>query len=135
MSRRFADLVVFITAAVWAGFAIWLGLQPGALLSAFGVEGSTPEMLTEVRAFYGGVELAIAVAMLVLWWRGELFAALLVGGLPLLGAALGRLLGMIVDGYATLHLGLAAIELIGAGICAAGCLAASRTRRQSAPRA
>jgi len=29
------------------------------LLPAFGVDASTPPMLTEVRAFYGGVEMAI----------------------------------------------------------------------------
>ena len=34
-------------------------------------------------AFYGGVEMAIAVAMIVLWRRGDLFAAFVVGGLSL----------------------------------------------------
>ena len=87
MNNRFPTVAIFITAAIWAGFAIWLGVNPNVLLPAFGVESSTPQMLTEVRAFYGGVEMAIAVAMMVLWRRGDLFAALLVGGLPLVGAS------------------------------------------------
>lgn len=110
-------VAIVITAASWAGFAVWLGLNPGALLPAFGVSASTPQMLTEVRAFYGGVELAIAVAMIVLWRRGDLFAALLVGGLPLAGSACGRLIGLAVDGYSPMHLGFAGLELVGAAFC------------------
>jgi hypothetical protein len=71
MNHRFATVAIFFTALTYAGFALWLGLNPGALLSAFGIEQSTPQMLTEIRAFYGGVEFAIAAAMLILWWRGR----------------------------------------------------------------
>ena len=97
MNDRFCTIAIFITAASWAGFAVWLGTNPGALLPAFGVDGTTPQMLTEVRAFYGGVEMAIAVAMILLWKRGHLFASLLVGGLPLLGSASGRCIGLLID--------------------------------------
>lgn len=83
-------------------------------------------MLTEVRAFYGGVEMAIAVAMMVLWRRGNLFAALLVGGLPLVGSASGRLIGLVIDGYSPLHLGFAALENFGAVFCLVGCRLVSR---------
>src|SRR6056297_1345198 len=126
MNDHFPTAAIFITAASWAGFAIWLGMNPGALLPAFGIEASTPQMLTEVRAFYGGVEMAIAVAMVAFWWRGDLFAALLVGGLPLVGSANGRLIGLAVDGFSTMHLGFAGLEMIGAAFCLAGCLTVSR---------
>ena len=121
MNNRFETVVILITAVAWAGFGTWLGLSPGALLPAFGVNESTPEMLTEVRAFYGGVELAIAIAMIILWWRGDLFASLLIGGLPLLGAAMGRLIGIVVDGFYAMHIGFAALELLGAAFCFVGC--------------
>lgn len=127
MNRRFPTVVVFVTALTWAGFAIWLGTNPGALLPAFDVSESTPQMRTEVRAFYGGVELAIAVSMLILWRCNNLFAALLVGGLPLLGAALGRLAGLLLDGFSGVHAGFAALELTGAAFCLAGGIAGSRT--------
>lgn len=126
MNDRFPTAAIFITAASWAGFAIWLGVNPGALLPAFGVEATTPEMLTEVRAFYGGVEMAIAVAMIVLWFRGDLFAALLVGGLPLLGSAGGRCIGVIVDGFSVMHVRFAVLEVVGAVFCLAGCVIVSR---------
>jgi hypothetical protein len=76
---RFPTITIFITAATWAGFAVWLSVNPGALLAAFGIDSQTPAMLTEVRAFYGGVEIAIAVAIIVLWWRGVLIAGFLMG--------------------------------------------------------
>ncbi|MDA9859072.1 DUF4345 family protein [Rubripirellula sp.] len=84
-----------------------------------------PQMLTEVRAFYGGVEMAIAVAMILLWKRGHLFASLLVGGLPLLGSASGRCIGLLIDGFSSMHLGFAILELVGAAFCLAGCIMAT----------
>jgi hypothetical protein len=126
ISSRIPTVAISVTAATWAGFAIWLGVNPGALLSAFGVETSTPQMLTEVRAFYGGVEIAIALAMVVLWRRGDSFAALLVGGLPLAGSATGRCIGMIFDGFSAMHFGFAGLEIVGATFCLAGCVITSR---------
>lgn len=120
--NRFPTIVIFVTATTWTAFAIWLGTNPEVLLSTFGMEEKSAEMLTEVRAFYGGVELMIAAAMIVLWWRGELFASLLVGGLPLLGSAGGRAAGLALDGYSHLHVGFAALELTDAAFCFAGCL-------------
>lgn len=122
MNHRFPSIAIFVTAATWAGFAVWLGLFPKALLTAFGIAESTPQMLTEIRAFYGGVELAIAAAMIVLWKRDELFVALLIGGLPLVGSASGRMLGLAVDGFSQLHVGFAVLELVGAAFCFCGIL-------------
>lgn len=125
-SKRFATIAILITAASFAGFAVWLGVNPNALLEAFGIEDRTPQMATEIRAFYGGIEMAIAVAMIVLWRRGDLFAALLVGGLPLLGSASGRCIGLVADGFSTMHLGFAGLELVGAAFCLAGARMVSR---------
>ncbi|MEO1530064.1 MAG: DUF4345 family protein [Planctomycetota bacterium] len=128
---RFPVVVIVVTAITWAGFAVWLGTNPGALLPAFGVDQSSPQMLTEVRAFYGGVELAIAVSMLLLLRYNNLFAALLVGGLPLFGAVFGRIAGLALDGFSASHVGFAALELTGAAFCVAGALVESRTSIES----
>lgn len=129
MNERFPTVAIWITAAAWAGFAVWLGLNPGALLPAFGINVSTPQMLTEVRAFYGGVEMAIAVAMIFLWRRGDLFAALLVGGLPLLGSSAGRCIGLIFDGFSSMHAGFVGLEIVGAVFCLLGCVMVSREKQ------
>ena len=104
-------------------------LNPNALLNTFGIEDRTPQMATEIRAFYGGVEMAIAVAMIVLWRRGDLLAALLVGGLPLVGSATGRCVGLVTDGFSTTHLGFAGLEVVGAAFCLAGCVIVSREKK------
>ena len=130
MNHRLPTIVIFVAATIWAGFAVWLGANPVALLSAFGVETSTPQMLTEVRAFYGGVEIAIAVAMIVLWRRGDSFAALLIGGLPLFGSSGGRCVGLVVDGFSTLHVVFACLEFVGAVFCLIGCLVVSRETKR-----
>lgn len=122
-------MAILITATSFAGFAVWLGVNPNALLEAFGIEDRTPQMATEIRAFYGGIEMAIAVAMIVLWRRGDLFAALLIGGLPLLGSASGRLVGLGVDGFSIMHLGFAGLEVVGAAFCLAAAQMVSRGRR------
>ena len=120
MTKAFAKATILVTALCWTGFAFWLGVAPASLLHAFGIEQSTPSMLTEIRAFYGGIELAIAAAMLILLRRGDLFASLLIGGLPLAGSAALRIVGQFLDGYSTTHLAFAAFECMGALFCFAG---------------
>ena len=122
MNARVFTIVILMTAAIYAGFAVWLGVCPHALLEAFGIQQPTSAMMTEIRAFYGGVEIAIAVAMLLLLRRGDRFAALLIGGLPLACSALGRCLGLMLDGYSGLHAGFAVIEAVGGAVCLIGCL-------------
>ena len=121
MIRYFPTAAIFLTASMYLALGIWLAAAPTALLTTFGINQSTPQMLTEIRAFYGGVELAIALAMLLLWRRGDSFAAALVGALTLACAMCGRLLGQLIDGSSALHLGIAITEAIGAALCFAAC--------------
>ncbi len=115
--KSMPTIAILFTAAAWAGTAIWLGTNPLVLLNTFGVEQHTPQLLTEFRAFYGDVEFAIAVAMCIFWLRRDLFAALLIGGLPLALSATCRCVGMIVDEFSWLHTGLAVVEASGALLC------------------
>lgn len=116
-ASRWATGVIAFTALIWSGFAVWLGVWPDSLMEGFGIQKGTAAMRTEIRAFYGGVEVGIAVAMVVLWFRRELGAALLIGGLPLLFAAAGRGAGMWIDGFSGMHALLATAELTGAAVC------------------
>ncbi|WP_417747419.1 DUF4345 family protein [Rosistilla oblonga] len=126
MSNRFPTVVILITAAAFVGFATWLTVMPNALLEGFGITERTPQMATEIRAFYGGIEFGIGAAMFLLWRRGDMFAALLIGGLPLAGSATGRCVGMMADGYFGLHAGFAVLEAIAAVLCFTGCAVVSR---------
>jgi len=81
--KTLPTIAALLTLVVWFGIAIWLGIWPEALLSAFGVQEYHAPIETEIRAFYGGVQFGIATVIFVLWRRGNRFAALLVGGLKL----------------------------------------------------
>ena len=126
-------IAMLITASMFAGFAVWLGSNPIALLQTFGVEQSNSRMLTEIRAFYGGIELAIGVLMLLLWCRQERTASLLVGAFPLLGSVCGRCLGILVDGFDSTHLILAGFEFGGASFCLLGCYLLGKCPRPDVP--
>lgn len=120
MRNRLPQVSFVITALAWLGFAVWLGGRPRALLLAFGINETTAAMQTEIRAFYGGVELAIAALMVLLWFQGHRKPSLLVGGVPLIGSACGRALGLLIDGYSSTHLLLACVEMLGATFCLVG---------------
>ncbi len=131
MRDAFPRFAIVLTSLVYMGFAFWLSNNPEALLEAFQIEQSTPQMLTEIPAFYGAIELGIACAMLLLLSRGELFGAALVGGLPLACSGLGRLAGLVLDGYFPLHLGLTVPESFGALTCFIACWQTRRSRSDS----
>ena len=55
----------WFTTLVWLGFGVWLLLRPDDLLASFDAV-STPALRTEIRGFYGGLELGIAATLAVL---------------------------------------------------------------------
>ncbi|MEM7474645.1 MAG: hypothetical protein AAF483_06595 [Planctomycetota bacterium] len=118
--KHFPIICFWITLSIYAGLGIWLALLLAGLLKTFGIEQNTPAMLTEIRAFYGGVELGIAGLMLLFWRQGLLGQALLLGGIPLLGTVLGRMAGLLCDGFSSLHLTLGTFEAAGFISCFAG---------------
>ena len=98
--------MIMSKALVWAT-AIFFILY-GGLFVIFPVELSvlvtdtapgTPSALMDMRATYGGMSIAVGITLLLLASRPKLIGlALLVTGLVLLGMAVGRGLGMIIDG-------------------------------------
>ena len=107
--------IAAVTALTWIGFGGWLLLDPAALLRAFDVADAPPMFLAELRAFYGGVEIGIGVVIALLI-RRQPDAAALVGATTLLGAATGRIIGMLVDAASLLLAAFAGLELLGAGL-------------------
>jgi hypothetical protein len=93
-----ARLSLSLTALVYAGFGFAFLVWP-ALITWAGVELTSPAAHTEIRAFYGGLEIGLALFFVLAatrraWFRPGLVAqAASLGGL-----ALGRVFGVIVDG-------------------------------------
>ena len=95
MSRTF--LVCY--AILWGLFGMVCFVAPATMLRGFGIELSTPDALTEVRATYGGAQLGVA-AFLAYSSRHESFVepALLLFALLMGGFAASRIAGMLIDG-------------------------------------
>lgn len=114
-SDRFARGLVLVTGVTWLVFAAWLTIDPAAVPRAFGVEEVPPGLRTELRAFYGGVEAGLGLTILMLW-RRDLRAAALLGALPLLGSAVMRAAGCLLEGFVPIHAILGVPELLGGGL-------------------
>ena len=91
-------LAVFV---VVAGIGCLLAPGSFAQQAGFSLNSSA---LTEIRAFYGGLQLGIA-GFLIWCLRdpGRTSTGLLLGGLAVGGAGLGRVVGMAIDEVSTTH--------------------------------
>lgn len=95
----FSRLVLAIAALGLLGFGVWMLIAPQAVLAEIGISLQGPAALTEIRAFYGGLEIGLGLALcfclLVPGWQrpGLALAALCFGVV-----ALSRGVGMLVDG-------------------------------------
>jgi len=104
-----------LAALAFAGFGVALLARP-ALIATLGIELANPTAVTEIRAFYGGLELGLALFFALAstreaWLRPALFAQAAALG----GTALARLAGVVLDGSAEpLLLLFGALEGVGA---------------------
>jgi peptidoglycan/LPS O-acetylase OafA/YrhL len=115
MSMNLPRLSLRLAALAFAGFGVALLVRP-ALLGTLGIELGRPAAVTEIRAFYGGLELGLAVFFALASTRDEwLRPALFAQAASLGGIVLARLVGFAIDGSAEpLLLLFAAIETTGA---------------------
>ena len=112
--------VLLATAAIFAFFGLWALADPVGLLGMIDVRVDGPDGQADIRAMYGGLELAMAAALV--WHarspadvpRGLALGALAVGGL-----GSGRLLGLLIGGGTSLTVALCVFELGGAAFVAA----------------
>jgi peptidoglycan/LPS O-acetylase OafA/YrhL len=114
---KFARAVLIVSAAVFAGFGLLLLVVPETL-NGVGVELTSPTAFAEIRGFYGGLELGVAMFLALsasrpTWMQPALFAQAAILG----GVALGRLAGVFVDGATDgFTLGLMSMEAAGSAL-------------------
>jgi hypothetical protein len=114
-----ARVVLWLSAAIWLPYGLYCLAQPGSLEAAAGVAFTSATGSTELRAMYGGLQIAIGLLALGGALRPSLERTALVT-LALLCAGLGsaRLLGSALDGglssYTATGLGF---ELTTAALC------------------
>ncbi|WP_269618537.1 DUF4345 family protein [Zhongshania sp. BJYM1] len=104
---------------MWLGIGGWLIVDPAALEASAGVAALSPTGETELRAMYGGLELAIGGAALLALlrprWRCHV---LFLNGVVAGGIAGGRLVGVVLSGEMSVYTMTAlAFELSTVVIC------------------
>lgn len=86
---------IALTALTYGGFGMALLINP-ELLRVVGVRAADPAGTTELRAFYGGLELGLAVFLLVALRRPQWHEpALFIQISSLTGIACARLIGLL----------------------------------------
>jgi hypothetical protein len=99
LARVAARTFLLLVALLFLPYGVYCFFQPGFLAGAAGVGASTPTGNTELRAMYGGLQMAIgALALLGALRPGFQRPALLL--IACVGGGLGaaRLLGAVLDG-------------------------------------
>lgn len=110
-----ARISLAITGVLFVVLGLAFLADPGRMAEIVGIEADRGRASIEVRAMYGGFELALGIFFLVATSRTRWFrAALAAQALGFAGLAAGRFVGMTLDGPDRRMLGLAVIECGGA---------------------
>ena len=101
----YARIVLFLSALMYGGFGAAYLARPKAMAKLTHFELTSPTAVTEIRAFYGGMELGLAALLVVCairpdWAGAGLLALALLSG----GTVVARLIGFAADGSATAFL-------------------------------
>ena len=95
-----SKLIVYVAGLAFLGFGIAALIDPQRLLAGMGLEiGGSDALATELRAFYGGLEIGLGGLTILLALRDRMLDAL---GLTLIAygsLAAGRAVGIIVAGH------------------------------------
>lgn len=106
-------------ALAWLGIGGWLLLEPAALDAYAGVAATSVDGTIELRAMYGGMELAIGLSALWALWRPRWAChVLFLNGVIAGGIGAGRLLGAVLAGSASVYtLSALSFELSAVALC------------------
>lgn len=121
-------ILLFVLAAGWVPFGLYCFLFPEALTGISGIQATQAAAVTELRAMYGGVQIAVGLSALLGGLRLlALDKALLVQIVALGGLGVARLGGALITGDASAYtLGALGFEWVTLALC----VAAMRTVRR-----
>ncbi len=113
---RIARLVLLVFGLMFLGFGLAFAAAPWSMAKLIGLQATSPQAVTELRAFYGGLEIGLGAFMIACaatrrWMRAGLQSLLVVCA----GIAAGRVFGLAIDNSAsTLMWAALATEVAGA---------------------
>lgn len=97
--NTYRAIVLALAGLGFLGFGLWFLIDPITPLAMIGITVSGAPAATEFRAFYGGLEVGLAALLLFAaakpeWRTAGLWLVIAANG----GIAVGRLIGVAVDG-------------------------------------
>ena len=112
-------IFLLLSAALWLPYGIYCLWVPHSLAEAAGVAATSATGTTELRAMYGGLQIAVGLLALAGALRASLRRTALVAiGALTLGLGSARLLGVLLDGGFSQYTGLGlAFEWTSALLC------------------
>jgi hypothetical protein len=129
-------VILALAGLSFIGFGVAFVVSPAEMAGVVGLVAETPSALTEVRAMYGGLEIALGMVLLTLL-RGATaqVIGLRVAAFAFGGLALGRLTGLVVDGFwQPFTWLLMAVEILSASLCVWALRAAQAARVDASAR-
>jgi hypothetical protein len=110
---RFARVVLFVAGAIYLLFGALFLVQPDRSAGWVDLQLGSPSARTEIRAFYGGLEIGLALFLAGCAFSSRWITAGLVAlATACACTAAGRIVGMLVDGSSsTIILVSLAVEL------------------------
>lgn len=113
-----ARLVLWIGGLAFVGFGIAFVLAPLETMALAGIELQGALAATELRAFYGGLEIGLGLLMIAADLGGMRRPGLLLAMASYGGIGLARLFGIVLEGEATTFLWAALGVELGLGLAA-----------------
>ena len=116
----FSRILLAVQALVLAGLGIAYFVRPEEMTNLSGMLLMAPAAITDVRAYYGGLQIGLATYLLLAMSRVDLTRAALTLLVLLYSAmALARIGGLWLDGglQQTFNLTALLLEVVSAGLC------------------
>lgn len=120
-SALFVRWVLGVTGALFLGLGLACIFVPSMIIGAVDVKAEPGKALADIRAVYGGLDLAIGTLLIYYFVRKQWTTGLGISTLVCGCLALGRLVGILLDPATDiLTFGLFGIEVLGAVLSAVG---------------
>jgi hypothetical protein len=115
----FVRWVLGVSAAVFLALGLVFILRPLMMLGALDIKAEPGKALADIRAVYGGLDLAIGILLIYYFVRRQWATGLGISALVCVCLAIGRLVGILIDPATDiLTFGLFASEVLGAVLSA-----------------
>ncbi len=120
-SALYVRWVLGVAGAIFLGLGLACIFVPSMIIGAMDVKAEPGKALADIRAVYGGLDLAIGILLIYFFVRKQWSTGLAISTLVCTCLATGRLVGILIDpARDILTFGLFGVEVLAAALSAVG---------------